>query len=156
MIDGSNRLPVLAEEIRQAHKVMNSAARTSADAAIVAGRSLIEAKELIGHSNWLPFLKDAGLHEKAAQRLMTIAASNLKSDMVSFLGGVAPTLRFLAIRKKALQAFHEAEAEELAGNPGFEPLEQAMVLIDDMVSMFPQEFVEAHRVSLRAREGGPA
>ncbi|WOS62161.1 DUF3102 domain-containing protein [Sinorhizobium fredii] len=143
----SNRLPVLAAEIRQAHNVMNSAARTAVDAAIVAGRSLIEAKELVGHGNWLPFLKDAGLHEKAAQRLMTLAASNLKSDMVSFLGGVTPALRFIAIRKQALQAYDEAEAELTAGGPGLEPLERAIGLIDDMVSMFPQEFLDEHRVT---------
>ncbi|PBB20563.1 DUF3102 domain-containing protein [Mesorhizobium sp. WSM4313] len=142
----SNRIPVLAAEIKRAAVVMKGAERTAADAAIVAGRLLIEAKTLVDHGQWLPFLKETGLHERAAQRFMSLAASNLKSDMVSFLGGINPALRFLALRKQALLAMGEAEAEAIAGSDEIlEPMARVLELIDDMVAMFPTEFVEAHR-----------
>jgi hypothetical protein len=50
----SNRLPILAEEIRKAHADVQEAAKTAAERAIEAGHALIEAKELLKHGEWLP------------------------------------------------------------------------------------------------------
>ena len=49
----SNRLPVLAAEIRRAHADVQEAATTAAERAIDAGHALVEAKVLCGHGEWL-------------------------------------------------------------------------------------------------------
>jgi hypothetical protein len=55
---------------------------------------LIEAKADCRHGEWLPFLNRAGVPERKAQRLMTLARSEMKSDAVSDLGGIKPALEF--------------------------------------------------------------
>ena len=44
----SNRLPVLAQEIKAAHEGVQDAARTAAERALEAGRALIEAETVLG------------------------------------------------------------------------------------------------------------
>ncbi len=56
-IECSNRLPVLAEEIKRAHTGVMDAAKTAAERAIEAGHALIEAKSLVKHRQWLPLRK---------------------------------------------------------------------------------------------------
>jgi hypothetical protein len=58
MSDGSNRLPVLAAEIKLAHADSRRAAQMSVESAIKAGLALIEAKALVKHGGWLPWLRD--------------------------------------------------------------------------------------------------
>ena len=53
----SNRLPILAVEVRRAHADVGDAEKVAAERAIVAGHALIEAKSLVGHGNWLVWLK---------------------------------------------------------------------------------------------------
>jgi hypothetical protein len=48
----SNRLPILAAEIREAHGAARAAAQTVVDRARDAGTKLIEAKGLLGHGEW--------------------------------------------------------------------------------------------------------
>ncbi len=149
----SNRLPVLIAEIKNAATAMRSAEKIAADAAIVIGRSLVEAKGMVAHGEWLPFLKQAGIHERTAQRLMAladaIAESNLKSDIVSDLGGVTPTLRFLALRKQALQAFQDWDAALRDGDDGWgsAPAARVLALMDEMVAMLPPEYQPTLRVN---------
>lgn len=133
----SNRLPVLAAEIRRAHADVQDAARTAAERAIEAGERLIEAKELVPHGGWLPFLADTGIPERTAQRYMRIAAARLKYDTVSDLGGIVPALRFITLRERAMTALDEAEAEALAGRDGIQPMERACGLMSEMAAMFP-------------------
>ncbi len=139
----SNRLPALAAAIRRAHDDMNHAAKTAAERALDAGHALIEAKALVKHGGWLPFLAQAGVHERAAQRLMTLAASGLKSDIVSDLGGVAPCLRFLSLRERGVAKLREAEA---AAGMGIENmlnlLQEALRIMDETLEMFPAEDIE--------------
>jgi Protein of unknown function (DUF3102) len=86
-IDESNRLPVLAAEIRRAHADVQDAAKTAAQRAIDAGHALIEAKELVQHGDWLPWLREnCALAERTAQLYMKIARSGLKSATVAVLG----------------------------------------------------------------------
>src|SRR3954452_25391410 len=67
----SNRLPVLAAEIRRAHADVHDAAMTAAQRAIDAGHALIEAKELVAHGQWLPWLREnCALSERTAQLYM--------------------------------------------------------------------------------------
>ncbi|MEW9838492.1 DUF3102 domain-containing protein [Mesorhizobium marinum] len=95
----SNRLPILAAEIRQAQLDIEKATRLAAGKAIFTGNSLIEAKALVKHGKWLPFLKEAGIGERQAQRYMTLARSGLKSDTVSDLGGFKAALEYLGARR---------------------------------------------------------
>lgn len=62
----SNRIPILAADIRRAHGAAENAEKESAKCASEAGQALIEAKSLVKHGEWLPFLKVAGIPERAA------------------------------------------------------------------------------------------
>jgi hypothetical protein len=97
---GANRLPVLAAEIAEAHAAVQSATQTTAQRGLDAGRGLLEAKPLVPHGGWLPFLARVGIHERAAQRYMVLAEAGLESDMMSDLG-IAGALRFIRLRKSA-------------------------------------------------------
>jgi hypothetical protein len=54
---GSNRLAVLSSEIIAAHQAAERAKLTSLERAKEAGSRLSEAKQLLGHGNWLDWLK---------------------------------------------------------------------------------------------------
>ena len=83
----SNRLPVLAEEIKRAHTGVMDAAKTAAERAIEAGNALIEAKALVKHGEWLPFLRDhCEIPERTAQLYMKIARLELEPATVADLG----------------------------------------------------------------------
>ncbi|WP_164892909.1 DUF3102 domain-containing protein [Mesorhizobium sp. M7A.F.Ca.US.010.02.1.1] len=82
----SNRLPVLAAEIKNASVVFAQAQRMSADCIIVMGKSLVEAKELCAHGEWTGFLKAAGISPRSAQRYMRIVKSGIGSDYLSIVG----------------------------------------------------------------------
>jgi hypothetical protein len=87
MSEHSNRLPVLAGEIRKAHADVQDAAKTAAERAIAAGHALIEAKELIDHGGWLPWLREhCALSDRTARLYMQIARSGLNSATVADFG----------------------------------------------------------------------
>jgi hypothetical protein len=89
----SNRLPTLEAEIKAAHEACAAAAQTSIEHAIKCGEMLIEAKGLLKHGQWLPWLHDnCGLSERSAQRYMRLAR---KSATVADLG-IAAADRLLA------------------------------------------------------------
>lgn len=96
----SNRLPVLIEEIRQAHDDARQAARFSAERALKAGHLLIEAKAALGHGEWLPWLRaNLDMSERTAQGYMRLARTGLKSATVADLG-LRATLARVGRRKK--------------------------------------------------------
>ena len=83
----SNHLPILAAEIRRAHADVQEAAKTAAEHAITAGHALIEAKALLKHGEWLPWLREnCALAELTAQLYMKVARSGLESATVADLG----------------------------------------------------------------------
>ncbi|WP_312620453.1 DUF3102 domain-containing protein [Agrobacterium pusense] len=86
MTEGSNRLPHLLAEIKNANVVFAQAQKTTASAAFVMGKSLIEAKELCGHGDWTGFLKEAGLPPRTAQRYMRLVQSGLGSEYIGLVG----------------------------------------------------------------------
>lgn len=87
MTENSNRLPVLVAEIRRAHADVQDAANTAAERAISAGHALLEAKELVPHGEWLPWLREhCALNERTAQLYMKVARSGAKSATVAVLG----------------------------------------------------------------------
>jgi hypothetical protein len=98
---GTNRLPVLAEEVREALAGVREAAKAGTEFAIEAGRALIEAKSLLRHGEWLPWLRQhCRLPERTAQLYMHIASlvddRGLKSATVADLG-----IRFLGKMKQS-------------------------------------------------------
>lgn len=86
MTEGSNRLPHLLAEIKTANVVFAQAQKTTASAAFVMGKSLIEAKELCGHGDWTGFLKETGLPPRTAQRYMRLVQSGLGSEYIGLIG----------------------------------------------------------------------
>jgi len=74
MMEESNRLPILAAEIKTALDACNTAAKTAFSEAIVVGERLIEAKALLKHGSWLPWLGNhCRLSERQAQKYMRLA-----------------------------------------------------------------------------------
>jgi hypothetical protein len=91
----SNSLADLAERIRVAASAVATAEHAAAEQAINAGKLLREAKGQCRHGEWLAFLDRAAMPERKAQRYMQLAASGLKPDTVSDLGGIGATLRWM-------------------------------------------------------------
>jgi hypothetical protein len=74
MRDNSNRLPTLAAEINTEREGLNAVAKTALGHAICIGEKLIEAKALLDHGAWLPWLSEhCHLSERQAQKYMRIA-----------------------------------------------------------------------------------
>jgi hypothetical protein len=83
----SNRLAMLAAETRTAHAGVGSAAIARASRALGAGRALIEAKMLLKHGRWLPWLKEnCHLPERTAQLYMRLAELELPPELIAALG----------------------------------------------------------------------
>jgi Domain of unknown function (DUF4338)/Protein of unknown function (DUF3102) len=99
-----------AKDILEAHQRVDRAealskrhGKDAISAAVKAGKYLIDAKILLGHGNWLGWLKAncKGISEKTAQRYMTLA----KSDTVSVLNQ-CNNLRQAYIFTGAIKAAH--------------------------------------------------
>lgn len=67
----------LAQKINQAHEGAIRSARTAIEYAIECGRLLTEAKALVGHGNWLPWLQaNTIVSERTASRWMRFAENS--------------------------------------------------------------------------------
>jgi Protein of unknown function (DUF3102) len=68
----SNRLPILAGEINAAHAAVKLHTTATIEEAMNAGDRLREAKELVGHGGWLPWLREHCPHvsERTAHNYM--------------------------------------------------------------------------------------
>jgi hypothetical protein len=112
----SNRLPVLAEEIKLAHAGVEAAAQTAAEHAIAAGNALIEAKELLKHGEFLPWLKEhVGFSERTAQLYMKVVRLGFKSATVADIGLKAAASAIFVIHDEDYDPFYgstEAEIRE--------------------------------------------
>jgi hypothetical protein len=82
---GGNRLPMLAAQIGEAHDVVGRSVRCAVEAAVEAGNRLNEAKALLPHGQWIPWLRKnvPGLTPRTAQRYMRAADVAAKNDTVS-------------------------------------------------------------------------
>ena len=96
----SNAQTVAADQVAEHYARSRRFARASLAEALKCGADLCEAKATAPHGTWLSFLKRAGIPERQAQRLMKLAASGLKPDTVSDLGGIREALRLLAWRSE--------------------------------------------------------
>jgi hypothetical protein len=83
---GANRLPILAQEIGIAHQACRRATADAVRHAIEVGRRLNEAKALVQHGAWEPWLSTnvPGISVRTAQRYMRAAVRAGKNDSVSF------------------------------------------------------------------------
>jgi hypothetical protein len=71
---GSNRLPVLAATINEHVDAANAAITRGLEHAIAAGALLVEAKDLVDHGEWLPWLQaNCRLSERQARTYMRLA-----------------------------------------------------------------------------------
>jgi hypothetical protein len=71
---GSNSLPHLAARIRAEHEATSAALKTSVEHAMAAGELLLEAKELVKHGQWLPWLAEhCAISDRTAQLYMRCA-----------------------------------------------------------------------------------
>lgn len=138
----SNRLPILAYTIRGTLRMIGTYERETARCAISVGQMLLEAKQAVKHGEWLPFLREAGIGEWTAQRYMALAGSGFKYDTVTDLGGIAGALRFLRLRKLAVEQMERA-AREVEDDPESDDhlvsFETSMLLLDWMIDLFPPE-----------------
>ena len=102
----SNRLPILAEEIKLAHSGVQDAAQTATERAIEAGHALTEAKALVKHGEWLPWLKtNCLLSERTAQAYMRLVRKHGE-----FEKGKAQRVADLPVRE-AMKAIAETRGE---------------------------------------------
>ena len=51
-----------------------------------AAATLVEARELSEHGEWMPWLEKTGIPERTAQRMMQLARAGIKSDTLTVLG----------------------------------------------------------------------
>ena len=110
--NGSNRLAVLAAEIQEADGRFRRSAEQAAAAAVEAGHRLIEAKALLPHGGWLPWLRDhAAISERSARRYMQLARSGLEIGHVADLGIAGATA---AVSRRGGKKHDYADIEDAA------------------------------------------
>jgi hypothetical protein len=77
----SNSLADLAARIRAEHEASALSLRLGAEHAFHAGELLVEAKALVGHGQWLPWLRDhCGISERTAQLYMRCAKNRAEIE----------------------------------------------------------------------------
>ncbi|MGY2988721.1 DUF3102 domain-containing protein [Bradyrhizobium sp. USDA 4508] len=109
----SNRLPVLADEIKAALKGLTATATTAFEYAVSVGDKLVEAKALLHHGEWLPWLNDhCSLSERQAQKYMRIARAK------EALAAKAPLTADLTI-ERAIEVLAVAKPISLLPPAGF-------------------------------------
>ena len=104
MAAGHNRLPELQH---RAAGYVERIGRAEADLIVShqrLGALLIEAKSMLKHGEWLPWLDDAGIPVQTAQRAMKLAGYGFKNDTLSYLGGLAGALDFGAALHRVARA----------------------------------------------------
>ncbi len=78
--------------------------------------TLLEARAVCEHGQWLPFLARAGVHERTARRMLKVAEWGLQIGHVSDLGGPTGALYWIAYcealpdgRREAVRAIMRGE-----------------------------------------------
>ena len=81
VIPPKDSLAQLAERIKSLHGAVIDNGKNVVRKGIEAGLALIEAKKLVGHGQWLPWLKEnCGVSERRAQHYMKLAANRSKIE----------------------------------------------------------------------------
>jgi hypothetical protein len=92
----SNRLAVLAAEVRAAHQQVLEAASSAVTAARTAGSALMEAKDSVPHGSWLPWLREVGIAPRTAQEYMQLARLDEANTLRVAHLGIGLALRLIA------------------------------------------------------------
>ena len=100
----SNRLEHLRHVASTEFERHTKATAEATQAYLDCGAALLEAKETCRHGKWLPWLVASGVPERTAQRMMKLAATGLKSDTVTDLGGVKAALDYAAMAPRIARA----------------------------------------------------
>ena len=120
-----------AKDILEAHQSVDRAdalskrnGKDAIAAAVKAGKYLIEAKVLLGHGNWLGWLKVncKGIREKTAQRYMTLA----KSDTVSVFESMQQLATGIYLHRR-----HQCHAKEDKNPDDVAPEDENKPVIDE-------------------------
>jgi Protein of unknown function (DUF3102) len=114
----SNSLADLSARIKAEHRATSDALRSSVEHSMAAGDLLIEAKELVPHGQWLPWLaQNCELSERSSQLYMR-TAKNREAIELQIRNGVADltlneaaALLFLTSDVKKLLAFAKQASE---------------------------------------------
>ena len=141
----SNRAPArsladLADQANEYHRRAETAAKTAIEYAIEAGKLLIEAKELVRHGGWLPWLEEnASFSRTTAANYMRIARADVQH--VAHLT-VRDALKELAEPKQSEDDDHDVDHDD-------EAAEQATK--DDKIAAF-SELIAASDEPIAANE----
>ena len=95
-------LAELAERASQKHTQSNQAWLECADL-------LLQAREVAKHGQWQDFLSKAGIPERTAQRMLKVARSGLKPDILSVLGGPTPAIAFLNAMHQSMEDWRDMD-----------------------------------------------
>ena len=104
--------------------------RRSIKAYLEASETLLEARELAEHGEWLTFLETINIHARTAQRMLRLARSGLKYDMVSDLGGIAAALDYL----KLVDDVAEAERTITSRNETIDELRERVAFNEELAT----------------------
>ena len=86
LADIAARINEAYDRVSEARDRANAFAQSAIEAAVEAGRLLIEAKDQVGHGGWLPWLKaNTSVSERTAQYYMKLADDPSKSAMIADL-----------------------------------------------------------------------
>ena len=124
----SNTGPVLAELAERAARHYSR----STESWLACADVLLEARGLAGHGEWLPFLAQAGIPARTAQRMIRLARAGIEMRHVTHLGGIATTLELLA-------AYPGSVAELVALDQQAEELREQIAIRE--ANMSPEERV---------------
>jgi hypothetical protein len=117
----------LSPKIRLHHEAAQTAATTAVEHAVEAGRLLTQAKTLIPHGRWLPYLAEIGITARQAQRYMQIERHLPNATRASHLS-VRGALAEIA-EPKASRSILSRPREEIAKYAAWYDLEMAFVLL---------------------------
>ena len=149
-VERSNRLPELAARIKEEHEATAVALQRGLEHALAAGKMLIEAKALLKHGQWLPWLAEhCAMSERTAQAYMQVAHSFAK------IGDEAKAQRVADLGFR--DALHSLAATgSILGQLPPESYDRALQTVED-----PENAETLHHVvrrvrkdNLRARNGG--
>jgi hypothetical protein len=88
----------LAREIRAEHEAAERAWRSAVQHAHRAGQRLLDAKALVRHGEWLPWLREIGIPERTAQQYMRLARKY--ADHADLPATIAEALESLGDRER--------------------------------------------------------
>ena len=122
--------------------------RMAAESCILAGQDLIEAKDQLGHGQWLPFLNEFGISSSTAANWMKVAREvSLESPLARMRYG--KVLALLAVPADEREAF----AEEIhAEDKSTEEIKRLIAERDKAAEAANAETTRANQMAREARE----